>query len=1124
MCRLLTGILLVAAGTTVVAAEPNAISKGDYRVALTANGIEASWRGTRFLCASHLNLNKPGWTGLWYDGRNLPGSATAKVTLAADRITVTDSAPEIAAAIVQEFRLDDGGLLASVTVTVGKEIPASPVEYAAAVLPADLFAGGRLRPRGLLGAGDWETLPAEKPTETGPGTHMLRTGVTGLDLTGGGVEVSVAPEQGQPFNLFDMRSRDYPVAERHYWVLYQWEARQGEFRVSTRFSARPEPAPTGKQEGNTMVITDAGKEVPVTGIVVAAGASPLELAAARELQAYLLKLGAGPVPLAEGGLPGAARAGTIYVGRCKVTQGREALDPDGDFAALGPDGFILRARGANVLAAGKNERGTTYAVYRLLERLGCRFYARELEVIPALSPVRIAGPFELKESAAFEWRAMSGTIAPMKCTLSPGEWEANVAGVDVPKLMAWPKGGFWHHTMGFLLPAKPLAATHPDYLAQLGVQRKVVEPAVQQFCLSNPALLKAMTEAVLAWIASDPDKLYYPVHYGDVAGFCECDTCKAMYAAQGSITDTVIWFDNQIAKVVAEKYPGKFVTILAYHSTRVAPKTIRPEPNLLIIFCAIVECQARPWSAPINLQRNVCRDLEDWARLHPLGAQGLMSFDYPTTYHYAGIAYPALYAYAENLRYYHKVGIRGAYVCGLGSWKHLEHLYSYVMPRLLWNPEQDLGPLIDEFCQAWYGPAATPMREYIEMLHRGAMESQSEGVMDCHAGPGQKFFRELYTPEFCARAYALFEQAEALAGDELICNRIAKEKWGMLVPDLFLHGSNRGEIVPAPSEEGYETHAATLEQYRKVAELLRINRRFSRPWDVNRTQWNRYSLSALTGVDPDREPWWNSPSLQALMADPAAAFASTQNAERDRLRDFVTLENAALKVVLVPQIGRRIWRLYHKGRQQDLLWRGAIPSYALAKGLDAASYANVGGYEEYAGEKFGSPGWAERYQSQVAPDGRSVVLTATLPDGVKLIRTVTLAADRAELTLDSRLENASGKELKGAMLRVHPQFAAKASSRPELRSRSGAGAWSPVSCSAAETFLAGARRPAGAWAVRLPAAKLEVVNEFEPAQVGTCLFYSGVDFVNLELFSPKQDLAPGASLSLKHRYTVRDAE
>ena len=1123
MRGMVTGFVFMAVAPAVLAAGEPTISKGDYSLMLSANGVEATWRGKRFLGGSHFHLNRPGWTGLWYDGRNLPAKAEARIAVGDDRITVVTPAPEVAGEVTEEFRLDGAGVTTLLAVTIGKDIPASPVEYAAGIIASEPFAGGRLRNRGLLGVGDWEMLPADKPKETGPGTLSVRNGVTGMDLAGGGLQLTVLPQSGQPFNFFDMRSRTYPLPERHYWVLYQWEARQGEYRLSTRFSVQAEETAT-QRPGGQVLVAAGPRQTPVTAIAVAAGASPLEKAAARELQAYLARLGAAVVPVTETAAPPPDARGVILVGRGAAVQAPGALVNDAELDSLGPDGFIVRSKDAMVLAAGKNERGTTYAVYRLLEQLGCRFYAREMETVPATTALVIPGDLAIKDSAALEWRAMSGTIAPMKCTLSPGEWEASVAGVEVPKMMAWPKGGFWHHTMGFLLPAKPLADTHPDYLAQIGGQRKVVEPAVQQYCLSNPQLLQAMTDAVMAWIASDPDKLYYPVHYGDVAGFCECAACKALYASQGSITDTVIWFDNQIAKAVAAKYPGKFVTILAYHSTRVAPKTVRPEPNLLIIFCAIVECQARPWTHPVNLKRNVCRDLEDWARLHPLGAQGIMSFDYPTTYHYAGFAYPALYAYAENLRYYHKVGLRGAYVCGLGSWKHLEHAYSYVMPRLLWNPEQDLGPLLDDFCQAWYGPAAKPMREYIEMLHRTAMASTCDGVMDCHAGPGQKFFRELYTPEFCDRAYALFAQAEALADDETIRNRIAKEKWGMLVPDLFLHAANRGEILPAPGDAGYENRAPSVGQFRKAAELLRINRLFNRPWDINRTRWNQYSLSALTGIEPDRQPWWASPALQQLMADPDAAFAKAQDTGRDQLRDLVTLENASLKVVVVPQIGGRVWRLYHKARQKDLLWRGPIPAWALARGLDAATYSNIGGYEEYAGTKFGAPGWAERYESQLAPDGRSVTLSTAIPGGLRLTRTITLAPDNPALTIVSRLENTSGKELKAAMLRAHPQFAVKAAAPARLRVRTADGAWRPLTPTAGENYLTAERRPAGAWAVVLPEARLEVVDEFDSAQVGTCLFYNGPDFANLELFSVQQDLPAGATITLEHRYSVRETE
>jgi len=120
-----------------------------------------------------------------------------------------------------------------------------------------------------------------------------------------------------------------------------------------------------------------------------------------------------------------------------------------------------------------------------------------------------------------------------------------------------------------------------------------------------------MLEAVLRWIESNPDPVYYPVHYGDTGQFCQCERCKAWY------------------------------------------------------------------------------ELERWIAMHPLGAQGIITFEYPTTYYYVGYPYPALYAFAENLKYYRRLGIRGVYICGLTD-GHLVHLYSYVMPRLMWNPDASL--------------------------------------------------------------------------------------------------------------------------------------------------------------------------------------------------------------------------------------------------------------------------------------------------------------------------------------------------------------------------------------------------------------------------------------------------
>jgi hypothetical protein len=523
----------------------------------------------------------------------------------------------------------------------------------------------------------------------------------------------------------------------------------------------------------------------------------------------------------------------------------------------------------------------------------------------------------------------------------------------------------------------------------------------------------------------------------------------------------------------------------------------------------------------VNLKRNVLRDLEGWIGLHPLGPKGIMTFEYPTTYNYAGFTYPALYAFIENVRAYHRLGLRGVYICGLGGWKHLEHAYSYVIPRILWDPEQDAGALLDEFCAAWYGPAAGPMREYIDWLHHSAMASRSDGVMDCHAGPGQAFFRELYTPEFTAQAYGLFAQAEAKATDPIVRNRIAKDKWGFLFTDLYLHGATSGEIVPVATPAGVEARLPSLDEYRKVSEFLRANRLFNRPWLVNPRSWHHYALSSLVGFEPEGEPWWSDRRIKELMADPTLAFSKAQDLARQRQGRLITLENQDLQVMVVPTLGGRIWRLYHKGLQADLLRRNALPCAGLEKGLPESAYTSLGGYEEYVGRKFGSAGWGQAYESSIAADGRSVTLSAVLTNGLKLVRVVTLAPDRPDLTVDSRLENVGAETVQDVVLRVHPEFLPQAGGElPELLARSTDGGWRTVPYQNGESPLRGPDLPQGAWALRFPKAGLRLENRFDPAQVETCFFYHGGSFLNLELFSPGHDLTPGASLRLQHRYVL----
>ena len=1089
------------------------VRRGDYEARLGPNGLEVRYRGVPVVSGSRFTLFKPGYAGAYFSQADFTGLTTQ---VEDDRITVTGRIAEIDAQFTHRTVVDKDGVEVLFTLQLGRPMESSPVELALLMFPPEEFAGGSYRVDSLYGQARPQPLPLEKPKTSAAGTQLIASSVRGITLYGRRVALAVENLGEVAPSFFDMRSRDFPQPERVYWLLYQWAATSGETTCGVRLQASAVTQPAGQTgKSGRLSLAEGGRRMEVQHIFVHLQAHPIEKAAARELQRYLREMTGKEIPVTEGDGNGLPSQGVIYVGRNDVARAR-ALYDDPEYEPLGSDGFILRLKGGNLLVAGGGYRGTTYAIYRLLERLGCRFYSTELEIVPFRTTLDIRAPLNLVDKPAFEWRAMWGRIYPMTAGLSPGEWEAKVGDLDVPKMMGIPPRGFWHHTMGFLLPADSVPK---EYLAEIGGERRITEPHLQQYCLSNPGLQKAMLEAVLRWIESNPDPVYYPVHYGDTGQFCQCERCKAWYEEHGSLTDAVIWFNNQIAREVAKRFPGKFVTTLAYWSTRKPPVKERPEPNHLIIFCAIVECQARPWSHPVNVQRNVIADLERWIAMHPLGAQGIITFEYPTTYYYVGYPYPALYAFAENLKYYRRLGIRGVYICGLTD-GHLVHLYSYVMPRLMWNPDASLRRLIDEFCKAWYGKAWQPMRDYVHRLHQSAFESRSEGVMDCHAGPGQRFFRELFTRDWLDKQiYPLFAKAESLAENELIKRRIWREKWGVVYTDLYVNVQRARDLMPDDSLEGRAARMPSLQDYRRMAELLQLTRATGRSWTVAPQD----TLSGILGFEPSRTPWWECPRVRRLMEDPDGAYREDRAAmsEEQIARYLVRLESPYLIADITPAPGGRIWRLYHKPSGQDLFWRGAIDWLALQKGTDPRRYVNFGGYEEYAGEQFGSPGWSEQYDYSVSPDRRSITLTRDLPNGLQLTRTITVAADEAAIDIESRLTNRSDQPVASVVLRTHPQFRVSSEDpSARLMVRKADGTWHEMPLRS-ETYLRGADLPAGAWGIAVGQKGITIVNEFDPSQVRQCYLYTWREFTNLELFSPAKTLAPGETLVLKHRYVVR---
>ena len=141
---------------------------------------------------------------------------------------------------------------------------------------------------------------------------------------------------------------------------------------------------------NAKQATLAEKGQAVAVIVLPDEPIPSEQTAAAELSAYLHKVTGAEFKIVKERAAGAAPAKSrIFIGPSKAATrvlGNKQVE------ALGPEDFIVRAAGGDLLLVGGRPRGSLYAVYSFLEKeVGCRWFNwYGDEFVPRLETLEIA--------------------------------------------------------------------------------------------------------------------------------------------------------------------------------------------------------------------------------------------------------------------------------------------------------------------------------------------------------------------------------------------------------------------------------------------------------------------------------------------------------------------------------------------------------------------------------------------------------------------------------------------------------------------------------------------------------------------------------------------------------------
>jgi len=440
-------------------------------------------------------------------------------------------------------------------------------------------------------------------------------------------------------------------------------------------------------------------------IVVADGAIAPERTAAQELQDHLAAVTGVTLPIVEES-DATPETKQILIGPSKRLI---AAFPELDLDALGHDGIVIRTAGDTLYLAGGRPRGTLYAVYTFLEDVvGCRWWTSAEQYIPS-RPVLEVPVLDTVYAPALRYReafyrdALNGVFAARnKCNGHhdgvPEEYGGHY------KILGW------CHTFYQLLPPEKYFGDHPDWYSELNGQR-VGEHA--QLCLTNDAMRAELTKNALEWIRKDPSAGMISITQNDCGGNCQCANCAAIEQEEGAPSGLLVRFVNAVAEDIEKEFPDVLVETLAYQYTRKAPVNERPRDNVVIRLCTI-ECSFSEPLATAPRNSDFRRDMEAWSAI----AGKLYVWDYVTNFRQYLLPHPNIQSLAPNIRFFVANNCIGLFEQGdsQSSCGEFVEMRAWVLAKLMWDPSREPNALIDEFLAGYYGPAAWPLRRYIDRM------------------------------------------------------------------------------------------------------------------------------------------------------------------------------------------------------------------------------------------------------------------------------------------------------------------------------------------------------------------------------------------------------------------------
>ena len=349
--------------------------------------------------------------------------------------------------------------------------------------------------------------------------------------------------------------------------------------------------------------------------------------------------------------------------------------------------------------------GAIYGVVTLLEQyLGVNYWAYETYDCPKMSTLELPA-ISHAESPAFRYR------------------QSQSYGNADPTFRLWyrfkePKDIFaanlWVHTFNRILPSSVYGKEHPEWYSFINGKRQPGDHS--QWCLTNPEVFEMACQKIDSIFRANPGRRTISVSQNDGNNTqCQCPACKAVDEAEGSPSGNLIRFMNKLA----QRFPDKEFSTLAYLYSMHPPKLTKPLPNVNIMLCDI-DCKREVPLTDNASGQDFVRALTGWSAI----SDNIFVWDYGINFDNQVSPFPNFHILQKNIQLFKENHATMLFEQVNGQrGTDFSELRAYMLARLMWNPYCDADSLMQTFMRGYYGPAAPYMYQYQKIMQGALLAS-----------------------------------------------------------------------------------------------------------------------------------------------------------------------------------------------------------------------------------------------------------------------------------------------------------------------------------------------------------------------------------------------------------------